>query len=87
MYDIAQLVSACLAAMLVTALAIGWWARNRIAGVRAEERARHEHALRQVREEYAADLRELQQSLGSEVAAMRERMRNPLRHIVDTLIN
>lgn len=87
MYNLAHLVSACLAGILVTALAIGWWARSRIDGMRAEERSRHEHALRQVREEYAADLRELQQSLGSEVAAMRERVRNPLRHIVDTLIN
>jgi hypothetical protein len=86
MYSLAELLLACAAIAAVTGTTTWLASRVRAANQLAEQQQRHEDQMRTLREEYAADLRELQHSLTSEVADLRERMRRPLRQLVDNLL-
>lgn len=85
MYSLSVLLVSCSITALVTAIACWLAARTWVEAVRDGERRQHEESLRHLREEYSRDLHDLQLSLGSEVEALRDRARHPLRTLVDSL--
>lgn len=85
MYSLTVLLLACVGSALITAVICGIAARTWVDAVRDGERRQYEESLRHLREEYSRDLHDLQSSLTTEVEALRDRARHPLRTLVDSL--
>lgn len=87
MYSLATLLFACSVAATVAA-GITWaWARRRTEAVRTAEANRRVEETRALREQYARELQELQQSLGAEVDSLRERSRRPIKTLMASILN
>lgn len=86
MFSTTFLLVACLATALATAAACSTRCRKDRARALLEERARHEAAEQQLRDEHAAALRALQESLLADMATLRERSRHPLKSLVGSLL-